>query len=110
MTASMGVSFFPDDAGDAQTLLKHADEAMYAAKHQGRNNFQIYEVSPEYAQEHGMALRSRLRHAEGNGELRVVYQQQVNTESARDIGGGRLLWLGCRDRTRRLASHPRFQG
>jgi FOG: GGDEF domain len=45
VTASMGLSFFPDDAGDAQTLLKHADEAMYAAKHLGRNNFQIYEVA-----------------------------------------------------------------
>ncbi|MHB1057206.1 MAG: putative bifunctional diguanylate cyclase/phosphodiesterase [Rhodanobacter sp.] len=86
VTASMGLSFFPDDAGDAQTLLKHADEAMYAAKHQGRNNFQIYEVSPEYAQEHGMALKTRLRHAEGNGELRVVYQPQVNTETEDIVG------------------------
>ena len=86
VTASMGLSFFPDDAGDAQTLLKHADEAMYAAKHQGRNNFKIYEVSPEYAQQHGTALRSRLRHAEGNGELRVVYQPQVNTASEDIVG------------------------
>lgn len=86
VTASMGLSFFPDDAGDAQTLLKHADEAMYAAKHLGRNNFQIYEVSPEYAREHGMALKSRLRHAEGNGELRVVYQPQVNTETEDIVG------------------------
>jgi diguanylate cyclase (GGDEF)-like protein len=86
VTASMGLSFFPDDAGDAQTLLKHADEAMYAAKHQGRNTFQIYEVSPEYAQEHGMALKTRLRHAEGNGELRVVYQPQVNTETEDIVG------------------------
>ncbi len=86
VTASMGLSFFPDDAGDAQTLLKHADEAMYAAKHQGRNTFQIYEVSPEYAQQHGTALRSRLRHAEGNGELRVVYQPQVNTETEDIVG------------------------
>jgi diguanylate cyclase (GGDEF)-like protein len=86
VTASMGLSFFPDDAGDAQTLLKHADEAMYAAKHLGRNNFQIYEVSPEYAQEHGMALKTRLRHAEGNGELRVVYQPQVDAESEDIVG------------------------
>ncbi|HEV2680771.1 MAG TPA: bifunctional diguanylate cyclase/phosphodiesterase, partial [Rhodanobacter sp.] len=86
VTASMGLSFFPDDAGDAQTLLKHADEAMYAAKHLGRNNFQIYEVSPEYAKEHGMALKTRLRHAEGNGELRVVYQPQVNTETEDIVG------------------------
>src|SRR6185437_14401236 len=64
---SIGVSFFPDDAADAETLLKHADEAMYAAKRQGRNNCRIYEVSPEYAREHGLALRSRLRHALGNG-------------------------------------------
>jgi diguanylate cyclase (GGDEF)-like protein len=91
ITVSMGVSFFPDDAGDAETLLKHADEAMYAAKHLGRNNFQIYEVSPEYAQEHGMALKTRLRHAEGNGELRVVYQPQVNTETEDIVGMEALL-------------------
>jgi diguanylate cyclase (GGDEF)-like protein len=90
VTVSMGLSFFPDDAGDAETLLKHADEAMYSAKRLGRNNCQIYEVSPEYAQEHGMALRTRLRHAERNGELRVVYQPQVNT-STEDIVGMEAL-------------------
>ncbi len=86
VTVSMGVSFFPDDANDADTLLKHADEAMYSAKHKGRNNFQIYEVSPEYARQHGMALKTRLRHAEGNGELRVVYQPQVNAETEDIVG------------------------
>ncbi|MCW8807364.1 MAG: bifunctional diguanylate cyclase/phosphodiesterase, partial [Rhodanobacter sp.] len=86
VTVSMGLSFFPDDAGDAETLLKHADEAMYCAKRLGRNNCQIYEVSPEYTQEHGMALRTRLRHAERNGELRVVYQPQVNTSSEDIVG------------------------
>jgi diguanylate cyclase (GGDEF)-like protein len=91
VTASMGVSFFPDDAGDAQTLLKHADEAMYSAKHLGRNKFKIYEVSPEYAREHGMALKTRLRHAEANGEFRVVYQPQVNTQSEDIVGMEALL-------------------
>ncbi|MEP7186417.1 MAG: bifunctional diguanylate cyclase/phosphodiesterase [Rhodanobacter sp.] len=91
VTASMGVSFFPDDAGDAQTLLKHADEAMYSAKHLGRNKFKIYEVSPEYAREHGMALRTRLRHAENNGEFRVVYQPQVNTQTEDIVGMEALL-------------------
>ena len=86
VTVSMGVSFFPDHAGDAQTLLKHADEAMYAAKRLGRNKFQMYEVSPDYAREHGMALKTRLRHAEDNGELRVVYQPQVNAESEDVVG------------------------
>ncbi len=86
VTVSMGLSFFPDDANDAETLLKHADEAMYAAKHLGRNNFQIYEVSPEYAREHGMALKTRLRHAQGNGELRVVYQPQVDAQTEDIVG------------------------
>jgi diguanylate cyclase (GGDEF)-like protein len=91
VTASIGLSFFPDDANDAPTLLKHADEAMYQAKHRGRNNFHIYEVSPEYALEHGMALKTRLRHAEGNGELRVVYQPQVDTASEDIVGMEALL-------------------
>lgn len=91
VSVSVGVSFFPDDAPDAETLLKHADEAMYAAKRQGRNTCRIYEVSPEYARQHGMALRSRLRHALGNGELRLVYQPQVGTGSEDIVGMEALL-------------------
>ena len=90
-TVSMGVSFFPDDATDTDTLLKHADEAMYTAKHQGRNTFRIYEMSPEYAKQHGSVLRSRLRLAEGNGELRVVYQPQVNAASEDIVGMEALI-------------------
>ena len=91
VTASLGLSFFPDDAGDALTLLKHADEAMYSAKHHGRNSFQIYEASAEYAVEHGMAMTSYLRHAEDNGELRVVYQPQVDAISEDIVGMEALL-------------------
>jgi len=91
VSVSVGVSFFPDDAPDAETLLKHADEAMYVAKRDGRNACRIYEVSPEYAREHGVALRSRLRHAQGNGELRVVYQPQVDAQSEDIVGMEALL-------------------
>jgi diguanylate cyclase (GGDEF)-like protein len=86
VTASIGVSFFPDDAPDAETLLKHADEAMYAAKSLGRNNYQIYEISAEQAQQQNMALKSGLRHAEHNGELRVFYQPQVDAASEDIVG------------------------
>jgi len=86
VTVSMGLSFFPDDAGDAQTLLKHADEAMYAAKHQGRNTYRIYESASGQARVSGSALRNRLRHAVGNGELRVVYQPQVDTATEDIVG------------------------
>ncbi len=46
ITASLGVSVFPDDAGDAQTLMKHADMAMYAAKEAGKNSYRFYPVEP----------------------------------------------------------------
>lgn len=86
VTASIGVSFFPDDAPDAETLLRHADEAMYAAKHLGRNNFQIYEMTPDHSQQQDVAMVSRLRHAERNGELRVVYQPQVDAVTEDIVG------------------------
>ncbi|MDO1528714.1 EAL domain-containing protein [Fulvimonas sp. R45] len=84
-TASIGISFFPEDAPDAETLLKHADEAMYAAKGLGRNNYQIYDVSPEQERQN-VALKASLRHAEGNGELRVFYQPQVDAASEDIVG------------------------
>ncbi len=91
ITISIGISFFPDDATDAETLLKHADDAMYAAKSRGRNSFQIYEVSPEQARQQNLALKSRLRLAEQNNELRVVYQPQVDAANEDIVGMEALL-------------------
>jgi diguanylate cyclase (GGDEF)-like protein len=45
VSASLGVSLFPDDAGDAATLMAHADKAMYAAKRAGKNAFCIFSAS-----------------------------------------------------------------
>ncbi|HEV7121940.1 MAG TPA: bifunctional diguanylate cyclase/phosphodiesterase [Rhodanobacter sp.] len=86
VTVSMGVSFFPDDANDGETLLKHANEAMASARRLGRNSFQVHEVSPEYSREHGVALKTRLRDARQNGELRLVYQPQVDAQSEDIVG------------------------
>jgi diguanylate cyclase (GGDEF)-like protein len=46
VTASIGISIFPDDAADAQSLLKHADTAMYAAKQAGKNTYRFYASGP----------------------------------------------------------------
>ena len=46
VTASIGISIFPDDATDAQSLLKHADTAMYAAKQAGKNTWRFYSSGP----------------------------------------------------------------
>jgi len=90
ITASIGVSFYPDDAANAERLLKHADVAMYSAKGMGRNNFQTYVAVPEESHQQRLALESKLRVAEKNGEFRVYYQPQVNTESE-DISGMEAL-------------------
>ena len=46
MTASIGISLFPDDAADAAALMKHADIAMYAAKQAGKNTCRFYSAGP----------------------------------------------------------------
>jgi len=90
ITASIGVSFYPDDAASAERLLKHADVAMYSAKGMGRNNFQTYVAVPEESHQQRLALESKLRNAEKNGELRVFYQPQVETQNE-DIAGMEAL-------------------
>ncbi|MEO8804397.1 MAG: EAL domain-containing protein [Rudaea sp.] len=90
ITASIGVSFYPDDAASAERLLKHADVAMYSAKGLGRNNFQTYVAVPEEAHQQRLALESKLRLAEKNGELRVYYQPQIETKSE-DMAGMEAL-------------------
>ncbi|HZP64768.1 MAG TPA: EAL domain-containing protein [Rudaea sp.] len=90
ITASIGVSFYPDDASSAERLLKHADVAMYSAKGMGRNNFQTYVAVPEESHQQRLALESKLRMAEKNNELRVYYQPQVDAQTE-DIAGMEAL-------------------
>ncbi|HET6546777.1 MAG TPA: bifunctional diguanylate cyclase/phosphodiesterase [Rhodanobacteraceae bacterium] len=86
VTASLGISFHPQDAASAERLLKQADIAMYNAKRMGRNNFQAYVAGPEEAHQQRLALETKLHMAERNGELRVYYQPQVDAASEDIIG------------------------
>ncbi|WP_240601771.1 EAL domain-containing protein [Oleiagrimonas sp. MCCC 1A03011] len=86
MTASIGISFYPDDATTADDLLKYADVAMYNAKGMGRNNYQVYQAVSEESSQQRIALESNLRKAEDNGELRVYYQPQIDVESEDIVG------------------------
>ncbi|MGB0133750.1 EAL domain-containing protein [Dokdonella sp.] len=91
ITASLGLSFYPDDATVAERLLKHADVAMYTAKGMGRNNYQAYVAVPEESHQQRLALEAKLRQAERNGELRVFYQPQVDTASEDIVGMEALI-------------------
>ncbi|MBK1647574.1 putative bifunctional diguanylate cyclase/phosphodiesterase [Rhabdochromatium marinum] len=78
VSASIGVTLYPGDHGDADSLLRHADHAMYLAKQCGRNNYQFFDPEKDPL---GIANRERLRdiqQAIENGELRLLYQPIVN--------------------------------
>ncbi|MBS0431043.1 MAG: bifunctional diguanylate cyclase/phosphodiesterase, partial [Proteobacteria bacterium] len=86
ITASVGISFFPEDAKDGEGLVKCADVAMYNAKGMGRNNYQTYVAVPEEQHSQRIELEARLRVAEHNGELHVYYQPQIDAKTEDIVG------------------------
>ena len=81
MTASIGISSFPDDADDIQGLLKNADIAMYRAKEQGRNNFQFYSARMNVHSVERLTMESGLRRALDRDELVLHYQPKIDIRS-----------------------------
>jgi diguanylate cyclase (GGDEF)-like protein len=91
ITASLGISFYPDDGKDGEILLKHADVAMYSAKGMGRNTYQVYVAVPEESHRQRLDLETKLRVAERNNELRAYYQPQVDANTEDIIGMEALI-------------------
>lgn len=85
ITASVGISLYPSDGEDADTLLKNAESAMYKAKNYG-NNYQLYNESINASLIWRLALSNRLRRAVANEEFSVVYQPKVNVKTTEIIG------------------------
>jgi diguanylate cyclase (GGDEF)-like protein len=89
--ASVGVALFPDDGLDAATLLRHADMAMYAAKREGRNNFQFFSPAMNAATHEHVMLENRMWTALENGAFELYLQAQVRLDTGRVIGAEVLL-------------------
>ncbi len=87
ITASIGISTYPDDSEDMQGLLKNADISMYRAKEQGKNNYQFYSALMNIHTLDRLALESGLRHALERNEFLLHYQPKV------DIGSGRITGM-----------------
>ncbi len=86
VSGSIGISLYPQDATNAQELLKYADTAMYKAKEEGRNNFQFYSSEmTELALEH-MVMKTSLRQAIDNEEFILHYQPQIDTSTNTLVG------------------------
>lgn len=91
ITASIGISVFPDSGDDVETLVKNADTAMYYAKEQGRNNYQFYTPSISATTAEKLRLESSLRKALQQDELVLHYQPQVDLVNGKIIGAEVLL-------------------
>lgn len=91
VTASIGIAMYPMHGADEQTLMKHADIAMYLAKDQGKNDFRFYTHEIVASSHERLALESNLRHALAQNEFSVYYQPKLDLRSGKINGVEALL-------------------
>jgi len=83
ISSSIGITLYPDDGANADTLLKNADQAMYAAKQQGRNRFNYFAPFMQEATHARMTLSNELRDAVHRNELRILFQPIVDLSTGK---------------------------
>ncbi|MEK6593972.1 MAG: EAL domain-containing protein [Pseudomonadota bacterium] len=86
VSASVGISFYPDDGQNASTLIKNADAAMYAAKEQGRNNYQFFSAEMNAQALEALMMASSLRLAIEREELVLEYQPRIDLTAGEVMG------------------------
>jgi predicted signal transduction protein with EAL and GGDEF domain/FixJ family two-component response regulator len=86
VTASIGISLFPEDGDDCNSLLKYADTAMYHAKNCGKNNAKLYSSSLTMQIMSHVKLEVGLRKALQNNELYLLYQPQLDVRTSEIVG------------------------
>lgn len=90
-TASVGITLFPLDSSDAEVLLRHADQAMYVAKQDGRNRYHLFDLEHDARMAAHRELQGRIKAALDAGEFRLYYQPKVNLRTGRVIGAEALI-------------------
>ena len=90
VTACIGVSIYPDDGLDAETLIKNADTAMYQAKETGRQSYQFFKPAMNVRAVERQSIEASLRRALEREEFAVYYQPKINLMT-REISGAEAL-------------------
>jgi diguanylate cyclase (GGDEF)-like protein/PAS domain S-box-containing protein len=94
VTASIGIVTYPDDGADCETLMKHADSAMYHAKDNGRDSKQFFKRDLNERAVKRQWLQNDVRHALEREEFMVLYQPKMNLETGEIVGVEALIrWL-----------------
>jgi len=91
LSASIGVTIYPHDGVDAEQLLRHADQAMYTAKQEGKNRYHLFNMAESMALKHHHNRLSRIREALKNDEFILYYQPKVNMKTGELIGVEALI-------------------
>jgi diguanylate cyclase (GGDEF)-like protein/PAS domain S-box-containing protein len=91
VSTSIGISLYPADGREVDTLIKNADAAMYHAKKHGRNNFQFYSADMNSQAAERLAMETSLRRALELNEFELNYQPQINLETKQLAGTEALL-------------------
>ena len=90
-TTSIGVSVYPDDTLDPQTLIVYADLAMYRAKQSGRNDFEFYTSNLNFIAHQWLDMENGIRHALTNNQFFLLYQPQIENDKNKLVGMEALL-------------------
>ncbi|NDY73678.1 diguanylate cyclase [Desulfobacter hydrogenophilus] len=94
VTCSIGISVFPEDGDDAETLLRHADLAMYHSKEKGRNQYYLFEQKMAKKIHQRIEMEMNMRTAIENDEFQVYFQPQVNIRTLKPVGLEALVrWI-----------------
>jgi EAL domain-containing protein (putative c-di-GMP-specific phosphodiesterase class I) len=91
VTVSIGISVYPDDGDNAETLIKHSDVAMYYTKDQGKNNFNRYKYNMSVKNNLLLSIENEIRLGLKEKQFEVFYQPQINLVSGEVVGLEALL-------------------